>query len=264
MRHNQRNKKGFTLTELLVLVAVGAILTGTLLPSLSDDRQKMLQAACASNLKQWGIVFQLYAGDFNGTIVLDMPAGPGGAWYRAAGQGPYRRYAGDKGDTGQQTQLRIRKMKMCPAQNPLDFPHSGNPPIVNDYDSARCLAGYEMIRLSPPSANFRAWCIKNCTHPSSTAIMLDGNCSSLFGFFGPSGSGSIADFLSATNRHFGGCNVLWADMHVSWESWNAFCVGVGIPPTGAPPGQYWFSLVDYPCDSGTPCYDRILDMSSCQ
>ena len=95
MRHNQRNKKGFTLTELVVLVAVGAILTGTLLPSLSENRQKMLQAACASNLKQWGMVFQLYAGDFNGTINVFLPAGAAGMWYRVVG--PYRMYCGGTG-----------------------------------------------------------------------------------------------------------------------------------------------------------------------
>jgi type II secretory pathway pseudopilin PulG len=260
MRHNQRNKKGFTLTELLVLVAVCAILTGTLLASLSDDRQKMLQAACASNLKQWGMVFQLYADDFNGTIAIDMPNGAAGAWYRTAG--PYGRYCGDKGVVNQR---RILNMKMCPAQSlspqVLALLNSGNPSPGGPADLIT--PGYEMIRLSPPTSNFRAWCLKNCTHPSSTAIMLDGNCASFLGFYGPNGSGSITDFSSATNRHFGGCNVLWADQHVTWESWDAIAAGCGFPPYAAP-GQYWLWLVDYPCEPGSDCYNERFAMTSCQ
>ena len=69
-RRNRRHAEGFTLTELLVLVAIGAVLTGLALADLSQDRSKLLQEACASNLKQWGTVFQMYAHDYNGAIML--------------------------------------------------------------------------------------------------------------------------------------------------------------------------------------------------
>jgi len=54
---------GFTLIELLVVIAIIAILAALLLPALSAAKAKAFQAACASNLKQWGTALTMYAGD---------------------------------------------------------------------------------------------------------------------------------------------------------------------------------------------------------
>lgn len=54
---------GFTLIELMVVVAVIAILAGLLLPALAKAQQKAQRIQCVSILKQIGLGIQLYAGD---------------------------------------------------------------------------------------------------------------------------------------------------------------------------------------------------------
>lgn len=54
---------GFTLTEMLIAIAVIALLVGLLLPSLSKARGKAQSLLCLNNVKQWSLAFWMYADD---------------------------------------------------------------------------------------------------------------------------------------------------------------------------------------------------------
>lgn len=56
-------KRGFTLIELLVVIAIISILAALLFPALNQARASSLRTVCASNLRQIGFAWQLYAGD---------------------------------------------------------------------------------------------------------------------------------------------------------------------------------------------------------
>ncbi len=67
-------KNGFTLVEMLVVLAIISILAGFLLPALSGARERARRTTCMNNLRQFSIAFEMYADDFYERFPNDHPA----------------------------------------------------------------------------------------------------------------------------------------------------------------------------------------------
>ncbi len=94
-------KSRFTLIELLVVIAIIAVLASLLLPALNVARDRARQVQCINHLRQQGVVFHLYAQDFQFLPPLIIDSASTTFWHVRM-----RAYEPD-----------FRRLMVCPALN---------------------------------------------------------------------------------------------------------------------------------------------------
>ena len=103
------SRRAFTLIALLVVIAVIALLTAILMPTLQRVRRQGKAVVCQSNLRQWGTMFSAYMTEHNGSCWSNAWIPWGDNWTRwIETTRPYCR--GDE------------KVRLCPMANKLPDP----------------------------------------------------------------------------------------------------------------------------------------------
>ena len=220
MRNLPRSRDGFTLTELSVLMAVGAILASVLVADLSQTRQKLLQQACAANMKHWGMAISMYADDYNGTIFYDS----GGLHFSDVGS-PLQGYFGNTSDPV----TTVRTMRACPARIG-QYPQKGYEIPVGQYRKGILYANADTAPSpgfpNPFWGNTSApyWPnLKWLPQPAQYLLMIECyntiHCGSLVSHVSNPAVGFNVDPLPPIARHGGGAvNCLFGDFHVEFVS----------------------------------------------
>ena len=224
-----RKKGRFTLIELLIVIAIIAILAGMLLPALNKARESGRSASCMNNLKSITGTALLYAGDNHDFMPpASGNAGDGSTW--VCPREPWissdfvhcfwvyttSRYAGEQWTGGQAP----AKIYQCPSEPDEIYRHTNHPDIpVSNY-------GYYQ-RLGAPTSWSADNVMRKLTRnraPSRTGIITDLKAKSCdrTTFMR---LGTTDDFMSASfgyaPRHSSGSNAGFADGHVAHLNYHA-------------------------------------------
>ena len=217
------SSRAFTLVEILVVIAIVVILAALLFPAFNRARAGARRASCASNLKQLGLAFTLYAQDYRTYPKIDILNEElhCEAW-------PYKIYPYIKSEAVFECPAFpygkfVRSNGACPT---TDSSIEGHPQFfLGSYDVNLPSASFTTSELGGPqmaiygyqSVTFNP---RRYTRPSTTILLLDGD-----GYFvSPAYEAKFPTtaeemrYHGINLHHEGGANVAFADGHVKWMS----------------------------------------------
>jgi prepilin-type N-terminal cleavage/methylation domain-containing protein len=109
--HTRKKSFGFTFIELLIAIAIIAIIAGLLLPALARAKSRAIRVQCMSNLRQTGTGFRLWSDDNNSHYPQMTPAAKGGAMEAVLRGETFRAFQ------CMSNELSVPKLVVCPADD---------------------------------------------------------------------------------------------------------------------------------------------------
>lgn len=260
MRYRAK-KQAFTLIELLVVIAIIGILAAMLLPALNKARVKAYTAQCVANMKQWGIAFQMYGDDWNGTLYYNVTVGGTDNLWADVGNLFTNPYLGYLSGTKARQNERIRRMRICPyVQSKIggstlngyidgsipNCPQSYSMPIPQArYGTSSSYRDIDGVLSSPflDSAGNKWPNLKSLSQPAEFLLLIDSDSHTL------KCGGLVARVTSLPANgpqvrpldwHSGGVNCLFGDYHVEWVTEGK--IREHDAPCGGSTGNPWFNM----------------------
>ncbi len=184
---------GFTLTELLIVIAIMAILAALLFPVTNRARAHAQAAACLNNLKQLGSAMTVYASE---NEFFFPPVATGGTFW---------------------PEILSEQMGMPDAKNVYSKRNTifHCPSHASEGDLPSELASTYLMNLnvsSCPPAGIPAKRISQIANPSKTLLLTDSTGLSLW-----VNAAVTWDPRCFSPRHSGGVNILYVDGHTEYH-----------------------------------------------
>lgn len=194
----------FTLIELLIVIAIIAILAAILFPVFARARENARRSSCMSNLKQIGLGFLQYVQDYDerlpGSGQNGAPPGAG-AWMPGSSTS---------------TDAYCTTTEPCLTTQSGIFPYIKSAQIFicpSDTTNAAKGLSYSMNQVCDGFKSIAA-----ATQTSQTILLLDESLTLNDGNFkSATAAGALPSPDTPTSIHLGGFNAAFLDGHVKWK-----------------------------------------------